>query len=254
MDSSWGGRFDDDVVAVTGAAQGIGRSVAEAFAAQGAKVAVIDLQQEAAQAVADGIVAAGGQAVAVACDVGDHDSVTAAVAEVVERLGVISVLVSNAGITRPAMIRKMTDAEWHQVVNVHLNASFYWLKAVVEGMIERGGGRMIFTTSSTAQNGSIGQVNYSAAKAGITGLVRTAARELGRYNILVNAVAPSAVTEMTKKVMTDPKFGADPSKTILGRFAEPEELASTYLYLASPASNLLTGQIVSIDGGGMFVR
>lgn len=246
--------FAGDVVAVTGAAQGIGRSVAEAFGAQGARVAVIDLTLEAAEAVAQGIVAAGGQAIAVACDVGSHADVDAAAADIAERLGPISVLVSNAGITRPAMIRKMTDDEWHQVVNVHLNASFYWLKAVVEGMIERGGGRMIFTTSSTAQNGSIGQVNYAAAKSGVVGLVRTAARELGRYNILVNAVAPAAVTDMTRKVMTDPKFGADPSKTILGRFAEPDELAPTYLYLASPASSLVTGQIVSIDGGGMFVR
>ncbi|KRA24707.1 3-oxoacyl-ACP synthase [Microbacterium sp. Root61] len=246
--------FTGDVVAVTGAAQGIGRSVAEAFGAQGARVAVIDLQLDAAQVVADAITAAGGHAIAVACDVGDHAAVDAAAAEIADRLGPISVLVSNAGITRPAMIRKMTDDEWHQVVNVHLNASFYWLKAVVEGMIARGGGRMIFTTSSTAQNGSIGQVNYAAAKSGVVGLVRTAARELGRYNILVNAVAPAAVTDMTRKVMTDPKFGADPSKTILGRFAEPDELAPTYLYLASPASSLVTGQIVSIDGGGMFVR
>lgn len=248
------GDFNGEVVAVTGAAQGIGRSVVEAFAAQGASVAVIDLQLEAAEAVAAEINAAGGKAMAVRCDVGDRESVDAAAAEIVERFGAISVLVSNAGVSRPAMIRKMTDEEWHQVVNVHLNASFYWLKAVVEGMIERGGGRMIFTTSSTAQNGSIGQVNYSAAKSGVLGLVRTAARELGKYNILVNAVSPAAVTEMTRKVLTDPKFGADPSKTILGRFAEPEELAPTYLYLAGPGSSLITGQIVSIDGGGMFVR
>lgn len=254
MSSPSTGSFAGEVVAVTGGAQGIGRSVAEAFAKEGASVAIVDLQIEAAEEVAAAITAAGGTAIAVRCNVGERASVDAAAAEIAERLGAISVLVSNAGITRPAMIRKMTDDEWHQIIDVHLNASFYWLKAVVEGMIERGGGRMIFTSSSTAQNGSVGQVNYAAAKSGVLGLVRTAARELGRYNILVNAVAPAAVTDMTRKVLTDPKFGADPSKTILGRFAEPEELAPTYLYLASPASSLITGQVISVDGGGMFVR
>jgi len=246
--------FDGVVVAVTGAAQGIGRSIARAFASRGALVAVIDVNGAAADLTASEIEAEGGRALAVACDVADFDSVQAAVARITDELGVIRVLVSNAGITRPAMIRKMTVDEWDQVIDVHLNASFFWLKAVVEPMIAAGGGRIIFTSSSTAQNGSIGQINYAAAKSGMLGLMRSAAKELGRYNILVNAVAPAAVTDMTRKILTDPKFGADPAKTILGRWAEPEEIAPAYLFLAGEGASYITGQIVSVDGGSMMVR
>lgn len=246
--------FDGVVVAVTGAAQGIGRSVAEAFADQGAHVAVIDVNLAAAEATAAELEGRGGRVIAVQCDVARQDSVQSAVDQVTEKLGAIEVLVSNAGITRPAMIRKMTLEEWNEVIDVHLNASFYWLKAVVEPMIAAGGGRIIFTSSSTAQNGSVGQVNYAAAKSGILGLMRSAAKELGRYNILVNAVAPAAVTDMTRKVLTDPKFGADPAKTILGRWAQPDEIAPAYLFLAGKGAGFITGQVVSVDGGSMMVR
>lgn len=254
MNGSSPPEFDGVVVAVTGAAQGIGRSIARAFASRGALVAVIDVNGAAADLTASEIEAEGGRALAVACDVADFDSVQAAVARITDELGVIRVLVSNAGITRPAMIRKMTVDEWDQVIDVHLNASFFWLKAVVEPMIAAGGGRIIFTSSSTAQNGSIGQINYAAAKSGMLGLMRSAAKELGRYNILVNAVAPAAVTDMTRKILTDPKFGADPAKTILGRWAEPEEIAPAYLFLAGEGASYITGQIVSVDGGSMMVR
>lgn len=246
--------FQDQVVTVTGAAQGIGRSIAEAFAAEGAKVAIVDVRRDRAEEVVTAIANKGGSAVAIACDVGRREDVDRAAAEIKETYGPIEVLVSNAGITRPAMLRKMTQDEWRDVMAVHLDASFYWLQAVVEDMVEMGRGRIIFSSSSTAQNGSIGQVNYAAAKAGILGLMRTAARELGRYGILVNAVAPSAATEMTEKVRTDPRFSQGIEKTTLRRWAEPDEIAPAYLYLAGAGSTFVTGQVLSVDGGNMLVR
>ncbi|MEV7011478.1 3-oxoacyl-ACP reductase FabG [Streptosporangium sp. NPDC051022] len=247
-------QLKDKVAVVTGAAQGIGRAIAEAYAAEGARVAVVDVQEEAAEKVAAGIREAGGQALAVACDVSSRAEVNRTAATVKEAYGPIDVLVNNAGITRPAMLHKMTDEQWDQVIAVHLSGSFYWLQAVVHDMIERESGRIIFTSSSTAQNGSIGQVNYAAAKSGMLGMMRSAARELGRYNILVNAVAPAAATEMTLKVRTDPRFADGIKRLPLRRHAEPEEIAPTFVYLASAASGYVTGQVISVDGGGMMVR
>lgn len=244
----------DKVAVVTGSAQGIGRAVAELYAREGAKVAVVDLQQDKAKEVVAGIEAAGGTAIAVGCDVSTREDVDRAAAEVTDTLGPVEILVNNAGITRPAMIRKMTDEEWHSVQRTHVDGSYYWLKATVEQMIELGRGRIIFSSSSTAQNGSIGQINYAAAKSAMLGMMRTAARELGRYGILSNAVAPSAATEMTETVRTDPRFAAGVTRLPLGRWAEPEEIAPVYLFLASEASSFVTGQILAADGGGMFVR
>lgn len=247
-------QLKDKVAVVTGAAQGIGRAVAEEYARQGARVALVDVKSETLDAVTDAIRAGGGEAMSVLCDVASRAAVDRAATAVKEAYGPIEILVNNAGITRPAMLHKMTDEQWHDVLAVHLSGSFYWLQAVVADMIALERGRIIFTSSSTAQNGSIGQINYAAAKSGMLGMVRTAARELGRYNILVNAVAPAAATEMTLKIRTDPRFADGVKRIPLRRHAEPEEIAPTFVYLASEASSYVTGQVVSVDGGGMMVR
>lgn len=251
-------RLNNRVVVITGASQGIGRSVAQLFAREGAKVAIVDINVSGGEETAALINNEGGAAMFVRCDIARREDVDAAAQAIKSALGPIEILINNAGITRPAMLHKMTDAEWKQVIDVHMHGSFYWLQAVVNDMIEQRWGRIIFVSSSTAQNGSIGQINYSAAKSAMLGMMRTAARELGKHNILVNAIAPAAATEMTKTIMTDPKFAASQEAALkqhpLRRSAEPEEIAPAFLYLVSDESSYITGQVLSVDGGSMLVR
>lgn len=249
--------LSNKVAVITGSAQGIGRAMAIRFAAEGARVAVVDMS-ERGQEVVDVITSAGGTAFYCQCDVTQRSEVDEAAAQVREQLGAINILVNNAGNIAPAMLHKMTDAQWNSVMSVHLNGSFYWLQAVVPDMMESRWGRIIFSSSSTAQNGSIGQINYSAAKSGMLGMMRTAARELGRYNILVNAVAPAAATEMTRTLREDPKFAEQRAYQLnahpLRRDGEAEEVVQGYLFLASEMSSFVTGQVLSVDGGTMLVR
>lgn len=251
-------RLANRVAVITGAAQGIGRAIAQGYAEEGAAVAIIDMNPEAGEKAVAELTEQGFKALFVKCDIAKREEVNAAALAVKEALGPIDILVNNAGITRPAMLHKMTDEQWNQVIEVHLHGSFYWLQAVVNDMIERKWGRIIFVSSSTAQNGSIGQINYSAAKSAVLGMTRTAARELGKHNILVNAVAPAAATEMTKLIMNDPKFAEQQAAALkqhpLRRSAEPSELAPTFIFLASEESSYMTGQVLSVDGGSMLVR
>ena len=247
-------QLKDRVAIVTGAGQGIGASVARAYAREGAKVAVTDLNGEAATRVAAEIVDNGGEAIGVACDVADRDSVQTMAERVTAQWGRVDILVNNAGITRTAMLNKMTSEQWQQVLGVHLTGAFNCLQAVVGGMIERKYGRIIYVTSAAGVLGTIGQINYSAAKAGIVGMTMSTAKELARYNITANAIAPGAATPMTETIRTDERFKERYLDRIpLGRWAEPDEIAPVFLFFASDAASYVTGQVLAADGG-MTIR
>lgn len=248
-------KLADRVAVVTGAGQGLGRAIAIRYAAEGAWVAVVDMNEETAGAVVDEIREAGGKALAYACDVSKRAQVEQTATAIAADLGPISILVNNAGVSRPAMLWKMTDEQWQTVMATHVDGSFYWLRAVVPAMQEAKRGHIIFTSSAAGIQGTIGQINYASAKAALLGMMRSAARELAQYGIVVNATAPVAATPMTETVRNDERFqAAYLDKIPLHRWAEPEEVAGTYAFLASDEANYITGQVLPVDGGMVMVR
>ncbi|MCW2278168.1 beta-ketoacyl-ACP reductase [Heliophilum fasciatum] len=238
------------VALVTGARGGIGRALSLALAEVGADVALADLVITPEDEIVREVEALGHRALAVAADVSKRDSVQAMVSTIEAELGPIDILINNAGIIRPAMLHKMTEEQWDQVIDVHLKGTFLCLQAVAPSMMERQTGRIINVTSAAGLVGTIGQINYSAAKGGIDAMTKSAARELARYGVTVNAICPFAETPMTSKIATDPKLKPKYLERVpMGRFGQPEEIAPAALFLASPEASYITGQTLCIDGG-----
>jgi len=237
------------VALITGGGQGIGRAVALRFAGEGAKVVVIDIVAESARAVADEIKAAGGEAMAVTCDVTRRDQVDALVGQVLDAYGQIDILCNNAGITRDARLVKMTEDEFDSVVDVNLKGVFNLTQAVAPHMIERGYGRVISASSIVGLYGNFGQTNYVATKAGVIGMTRVWARELGPKGITANAIAPGFIA--TDMIKTVPQKVLDDfaGRTPVRRLGTPEDVANAYLFLASEESGFINGIVLSVDGG-----
>jgi 3-oxoacyl-[acyl-carrier protein] reductase len=236
---------------VTGAGQGIGGAVARALAAAGASVLVTDVDSGAAAAAAAEIVSAGGRAESAVLDVRDAGQAARAAEQAAELTGgTLHVVVNNAGVIAPAMFAKMTPEQFRFVLDVHVAGTFTVSQAALPFLAVDGRGRIINVTSAAGLVGTIGQVNYAAAKAAIIGLTKSLARELARKQITVNAIAPLAATAMTENIRSNEKLA---SKTLaripLGRWAGPDEIAATFVFFASDAASYITGQVLPVDGG-----
>jgi 3-oxoacyl-[acyl-carrier protein] reductase len=243
-------RFSGKVALVTGGGRGIGAATAQLLAAEGAKVAVSDMDEAPAAEVAAPI-----HGVAIACDVTDRAQVEAMVERTVKELGRLDILVACAGITRDNLLYKMTDDDWDAVIDTHLKGTFLCARAAQKPMVEQKYGKMVFL-SSTSALGNRGQANYSAAKAGLQGMARTLAIELGPFNVNVNSVAPGFVeTRMTQA--TAERLGVDfeafkigaASQIPLRRVGQPEDIASVIAFLCSDESSFVSGQTIYVRGG-----
>ena len=243
-------RFENKIVLVTGAGRGIGASIAKRFASEGAEVIVnYSGNDEAAQKTVDEITATGGQAQKYKCSVNDSESVKVMIDEIIKEFGRIDILVNNAGITKDGLMLRMTDEDFDRVIDVNLKGTFNCTKYVSKYMLKQKSGKIINISSVVGLSGNAGQVNYSASKAGIIGITKSAAKELSSRGITVNAVAPGYVdTDMTK-VLSDNIRNEILKNIPLQRMGNVEDISNCVAFLASEDSSYITGQVISVDGG-----
>ena len=236
------------IAVITGGAQGLGFAIAEQFIAEGARVLLGDLDIDDTRAAAQAL---GGSEVAraVACDVTSASEVDHLIAAAVEEFGSVDVMVNNAGITRDATLRKMTEQQFDDVISVHLKGTWNGIRSAATIMREQGSGAIINMSSISGKVGFVGQTNYSAAKAGIVGLTKAAAKELAHLGVRVNAIAPGLIRSAMTEAMPQRIWDAKLAEVPMGRAGEPSEVAAVALFLASDLSSYMTGTVLEVTGG-----
>lgn len=242
--------LEGKVAAITGAAAGIGAAIALALAREGCDVAVVDCHAEPrARTTLDAIEAQGRRARYVQADVRDHDGAAAALASIVSQLGRLDIVVCNAGIVDDATVRKMTQAQWQSVIDVNLTGVFNYSKAAASIFRSQGSGKIVNVASINGLRGKFGQANYAASKAGIVALSKSLAREMGKYNVNVNVIAPGMVSTAMADALPESIRQRAIDETVLGRLARPEDCGDLVAFLCSERARHITGEVIKIDGG-----
>ncbi len=242
-------RLKDKVAIITGAAKGIGAATAVKFGKEGAKVAVCDIDMESIEKTVNEIKEIGGEAIGFKVDITKKEEIEEMVKTLMKKYGKIDVLVNNAGIISDAQLYKMTDDQFDKVININLKGTYLCTKAVVSIMREQGHGSIINASSIVGLYGNFGQTNYAATKFGVIGMAKCWAKELGRKGIRVNVVCPGFVKTSILAPMPKNVIESMEKKTVLGRLAEPEELANVYAFLASDEASYITGSVIEVGGG-----
>ncbi len=242
-------RLENKVAIITGAGSGIGRATALLFAHEGARVVVADINDKSGNEVVEEIRKNGGEGLFVKLDTTSREQTKQMVLKTLDRYGGINILINNAGIIQDALMVKMTDEQWDRVINVNLKGVFNCIQAVVETMISQGSGVIVNASSIVGIFGNVGQANYAAAKAGLIGMTKTLAKELGKKGIRVNAVAPGFIITPMTSTIPEKILEMVKEKTPLRMLGEPQDVAYAYLYLTSDEAKFVNGAVLCVDGG-----
>jgi 3-oxoacyl-[acyl-carrier protein] reductase len=242
-------RLENKIAIITGGAQGIGKSTTIRFVQEGATVAIWDIDEVKGNAFCEELKGSGYFAEFFKVNVADYENVKENVDKVVAKYGTVDILINNAGITRDSTLKKMTPEQWQQVIDVNLTGVFNCTQLVSQKMLENGSGKIINASSVVGLYGNFGQTNYVATKAGVIGMTKVWARELGRKGINVNAIAPGFIATEMVKAMPENVIKMMEEKTPLGRLGKPEDIANAYLFLASEEASFINGITLSVDGG-----
>jgi len=243
-------RLKDKVAVITGSAQGIGKSIAQTFASEGANIVISDINLELSQKTADEISSQYGvQTIAVSVNVVKLDDCNNLIKSALDKFSKIDILVNNAGITKDNLVLRMTEAEWDAVIAVNLKGVFNCIKAISKSMLKQREGRIINIASVVGQMGNAGQINYCATKGGVIAITKTCAREFASRNILVNAIAPGFIRTAMTDALSEEAKKAMASMIPLSRLGEASDVAKAALFLASDDSSYITGHVIAVNGG-----